>query len=70
VLALGFVPLSLVLPLEQGYRAAYWVVALPAQMGVIAAAVHLVLDHIERVSRLLKAVMVMGIVALIAGRTM
>jgi geranylgeranylglycerol-phosphate geranylgeranyltransferase len=70
VLALGFVPLSLVLPLEQGYRAAYWVVALPAQLGVIAAAVHLVLDHIERVSRLLKAVMVVGLVALIAGRTM
>jgi 4-hydroxybenzoate polyprenyltransferase len=70
VLALGFVPLSLVLPLEQGYRAAYWVLALPAQLGVVAAATHLVLDHVERVSRLLKAVMVVGLVALIAGRTM
>jgi len=70
LLALGFVPLSLVLPLEQGYRAAYWVVAMPAQMAVVAAAVHLVLDHIERVSRLLKAVMVVGLVALIAGRTL
>lgn len=70
MLALGFVPLSLALPLEQGYRAAYWVVALPAQLGVVSAAVHLVLDHVERVSRLLKAVMVVGLVALIAGRTM
>jgi len=70
VLALAFVPLSLVLPLERGYRAAYWVVALPAQLAVIAAAVHLVLDHVERVSRLLKGVMVVGLVALIAGRTL
>lgn len=70
VLALGFVPLSLVLPLEHGYRAAYWVVALPAQMGVIAAAAHLVLDHINRVSRLLKGVMVVGLIALVAGRAL
>jgi geranylgeranylglycerol-phosphate geranylgeranyltransferase len=70
VLALGFVPLSLALPLENGYRAAYWVVALPAQMGVIAAATHLVLDHIGRVSRLLKGVMVVGLVALVAGRAL
>lgn len=70
VLALGFVPLSLALPLENGYRAAYWVVAMPAQMAVVAAAVHLVLDRIERVSRLLKGVMVVGLVALVAGRTL
>lgn len=69
-LALGFVPLSLALPLEEGYRAAYWVVAMPAQMAVVAAAVHLVLDRIERVSRLLKGVMVLGLVALVAGRTL
>jgi len=70
VLALAFVPLSLVLPLDRGYRAAYWVVALPAQMAVVAAAVHLVLDHIDRVSRLLKGVMVVGLVALVVGRTL
>ena len=69
-LALGFVPLSLALPLEQGYRAVYWVVAMPAQMAVVAAAVHLVLDRVERVSRLLKGVMVVGLVALVAGRTL
>jgi 4-hydroxybenzoate polyprenyltransferase len=69
-LALGFVPLSLALPLEEGYRAAYWVVAMPAQMAVVAAAVHLVLDRVERVSRLLKGVMVLGLVALVAGRTL
>ena len=34
------------------------------------ARVHLVLDRTERVSRLLKGVMVLGIVALIAGRTL
>lgn len=69
-LALGFVPLSLALPLEEGYRAAYWVVAMPAQLAVVAAAVHLVLDRIERVSRLLKGAMVVGLVALVAGRTL
>ena len=69
-LALGFVPLSLALPLEEGYGAAYWVVAMPAQLAVVAAAVHLVLDRIERVSRLLKGVMVVGLAALVAGRTL
>jgi geranylgeranylglycerol-phosphate geranylgeranyltransferase len=69
-LALGFVPLSLALPLEQGYGAAYWVVAMPAQLAVVAAAVHLVLDRLERVSRLLKGVMVVGLIALVAGRTL
>lgn len=70
ILALGFVPLSLALPLEQGYRAAYWVVAMPAQMAIVAAAVHLFLDHPDRVSRLLKGVMVVGLIALVAGRTL
>lgn len=70
VLALGFVPLSLALPLEEGYRAAYWVVAMPAQMAIVAAAVHLFLDHPRRVSRLLKGVMVVGLLALVAGRTL
>ncbi len=69
-LALGFVPLSMALPLEEGYRAAYWVAAMPAQLAVVAAAVHLVLDRIERVSRLLKGVMVVGLIALVAGRTL
>lgn len=69
-LALGFVPLSLALPLEHGYGAAYWVVAMPAQMAVVAAAVHLILDRIDRVSHLLKGVMVVGLVALVAGRTL
>lgn len=68
--ALSFVPLSLALPLEQGYRASYWVVALPAQLAVVLAAVHLVLDRVELVSRLLKTVMVMGLIALVAGRTL
>jgi geranylgeranylglycerol-phosphate geranylgeranyltransferase len=70
LLALGFVPLSLALPLDNGYGAAYWVVALPGQMAVVAAAVHLFLDHLARVSRLLKGVMIVGLVALVAGRTL
>lgn len=69
-LALGFVPLSLALPLEEGYGPWYWVVALPAQLVVVAAAVHLILDRVERVSRLLKGVMVLGLVALVAGRAL
>lgn len=66
--ALGFVPLSFVLPLRAGYSGAYFAVALPAQMAVVMVAALLLLGQVERVSALLKAAMVAGIVALVAGR--
>jgi geranylgeranylglycerol-phosphate geranylgeranyltransferase len=70
VAALGFVPLSIALPIAAGYGPAYYLIALPAQMAVVVAAVHLLLERWERVSRLLKGVMVVGIVALVAGRAL
>lgn len=66
--ALLFVPASLLLPRLAGYGSAYFLVALPAQMAVLIAATWLILGRVERVSALLKASMVVGLVALVAGR--
>jgi len=66
--AAAFVPLSLVLPLRAHYGAAYYLLALPAQMAVLIAATHLLLGRTDRIARLLKAAMVAGLVALVAGR--
>ena len=63
-----FVPASLLLPYKAGYGGAYFVIALLAQMGVMIAMAWLVLGRVERVSVLLKAAMVFGIIALVAGK--
>jgi geranylgeranylglycerol-phosphate geranylgeranyltransferase len=68
VAAVGFIPLSLLLPARAGYGGAYFAFALPAQMAVLVAASRLLLGAPEHVSWLLKAAMVTGIVALVAGR--
>jgi geranylgeranylglycerol-phosphate geranylgeranyltransferase len=66
--ALLFVPASLLLPWRAGYGGPYFLIALLAQMAVLIAAVWLLLGRIARVSTLLKAAMVAGIVALVAGK--
>jgi geranylgeranylglycerol-phosphate geranylgeranyltransferase len=66
--ALLFVPASLLLPRLAGYGGAYFLIALPAQMAVLIAATWLILGRVERVSLLLKTSMVVGLVALVAGR--
>jgi len=66
--ALLFVPASLLLPRLAGYGGAYFLIALPAQMAVLLAATWLILGRVERVSVLFKASMVVGLVALIAGK--
>jgi geranylgeranylglycerol-phosphate geranylgeranyltransferase len=66
--ALLFVPASLLLPRLAGYGGAYFLLALPAQMAVLIAATWLILGRVERVSLLLKASMVVGLVALVAGK--
>ncbi len=72
VLAAGagllFVPASLLLPWSAGYGAAYFLIALLAQMALLIAATWLLLDKVERVSALLKIAMVIGLVALVAGK--
>jgi geranylgeranylglycerol-phosphate geranylgeranyltransferase len=66
--ALLFVPASLMLPRLAAYGGAYFLIALPAQMAVLIAATWLILGRVERVSLLLKASMVVGLVALVAGK--
>lgn len=63
-----FVPASLLLPRAAGYGPAYFLIALAAQMAVLLAAAWLILGRVERVSILLKAAMVVGLVALVAGK--
>lgn len=66
--ALLFVPASLLLPKNDGYAGAYFLIALPVQMAVLIAATWLLLGKIDRVSALLKGAMVIGVVALIMGK--
>jgi len=67
-LALAFIPASLILPYRAHYGGAYFAVALVAQLAVCIAAALLVAGRVERVSALLKGAMVVGLVALVAGR--
>lgn len=66
--SLLFVPASLLLPRNAGYGGAYFVIALLAQMAVLVAATWLLLGKVERVSALLKGAMVIGLIALVAGK--
>jgi 4-hydroxybenzoate polyprenyltransferase len=63
-----FIPASLLLPRNAGYGGAYFVIALFAQLALLAAATWLLLDRLERVSAVLKGAMVIGLVALVAGK--
>jgi 4-hydroxybenzoate polyprenyltransferase len=68
VLALGFVPVSLFLPVRAGYGGAYFLLALFAQLAVLISAARLIVGRMDGVSVLLNRAMVMGAVALVAGR--
>lgn len=72
VLAAGagllFIPASLLLPRNAGYGPAYFLIALVAQMAVLVAATWMLLGRVRRVSALLKGAMVIGLVALVAGK--
>ena len=65
---LFFVPASLVLPRNAGYGGAYFLIALLAQMAVLVVATWMLLGKVERVSTLLKVAMVVGLIALVAGK--
>jgi geranylgeranylglycerol-phosphate geranylgeranyltransferase len=67
-LAAAFVPLSLVLPARAHYHSAYFLIALFAQLAVLAVASRLFTGRTQGNSRLLKGAMLVGIVALVAGR--
>ena len=66
--ALLFVPASLLLPFSAGYGRAYFLIALLAQMMVLVAATRLLLGNVQGMSLLLKGAMVIGLIALIAGK--
>lgn len=67
-LAAAFVPLSLALPAQAHYGGAYFLVALFAQLAVLVVASRLFSGRAQRNSLLLKGAMLVGIVALVAGR--
>ncbi len=67
-LAAAFVPLSLVLPAQAHYHGSYYLIALFPQLVVLAVASRLFPGRTQRNSRLLKGAMLLGIVALVAGR--
>ncbi len=67
-LAAAFVPVSLALPAQAHYGGAYFLVALFAQLAVLAVASRLFSGRTQGNSFILKGAMVVGIVALVAGR--
>ncbi len=67
-LAAAFVPVSLALPARAHYRGGYFLIALFAQLIVLAVASRLFTGRMQGNSRLLKGAMLVGIVALVAGR--
>jgi geranylgeranylglycerol-phosphate geranylgeranyltransferase len=67
-LAAGFVPVSLALPARAHYGTAYFLIAMVAQLAMLAVASRLLTGRTPGNSRLLKGAMLVGIVALVAGR--
>jgi geranylgeranylglycerol-phosphate geranylgeranyltransferase len=67
-LAVAFVPLSLLLPARAHYALPYFLLAIPAQLAVLVVASRLFVGRPARHARWLKGAMVVGIVALVAGR--
>jgi 4-hydroxybenzoate polyprenyltransferase len=67
-LVLGFVPVSLALPWVAGYGDTYFAVVAVAQLVVLLAALRLRRGRWSGASLLLKAAMVVGLFALVAGR--
>lgn len=67
-LAVSFVPLSLVLPAWAHYGRAYFLVALVPQLALLGVAGWLALGRTDGASVTLKGAMLVGLVALVAGR--
>jgi 4-hydroxybenzoate polyprenyltransferase len=68
VLAAAFLPVSLVLPARAHYGTGYFLIAGLAQLAVLAVASRLLTGHVRGNSLLLKGAMLVGTVALVAGR--
>jgi 4-hydroxybenzoate polyprenyltransferase len=68
VVALAFIPVSLVLPARAGFGGAYFLIALFVELAVLVAAARVIVGRMEGINVLLKGAMVMGAMALVAGR--
>jgi hypothetical protein len=68
VLALGFVPASLVWPARAGYGSAYFLVAMFADLALLAVATRLLVGRVERLTVLVNGAMALGLIALVAGK--
>lgn len=64
----GFVPLSIGLPLMAGYSARYFMLAVLAQFLVLLSAHRVTRNHLNAASFSLKAAMALGLAALVIGR--
>jgi geranylgeranylglycerol-phosphate geranylgeranyltransferase len=67
-LAILFVPVSLALPAAGHYGMGYFLIAIFAQLAVLVVASRLLLERGNHNAGLLKVAMLVGIVALVAGR--
>jgi 4-hydroxybenzoate polyprenyltransferase len=68
VLTVLFLPVSVALPWAAGYGWAYFGIAVPVWAAAFVAARRLRAGHTAGVGRMLKGAMVVGLVALVAGR--
>lgn len=68
LLALGFVPASLVLPVRAGYGGAYFFIAMFGQLALLVAAARLIAGRRDGVRPLLEGAFVITVLALLAGQ--
>jgi 4-hydroxybenzoate polyprenyltransferase len=68
VVALGFIPVSFLLPARAGFGGGYFLVALFVALAVLVTAARVIVGRVGGSNVLLKGAMVMGAMALVVGR--
>lgn len=68
VVALAFIPASLILPARVGFGGAYFLIALFVELAVLVTAARVIVGRMDGANALLKGAMFVGAVALVAGR--
>jgi len=68
LLSIALVPASLIWPAHASYHGAYFLIVLFAELCLLAAATRLLVGRTDRVSLLVEGAMVVGLIALVAGR--
>ncbi|HUK19925.1 MAG TPA: hypothetical protein VLV45_00035 [Gemmatimonadales bacterium] len=67
-LSIALVPASLVWPAHASYHGAYFLIAVFAELFLLAAATRVLVGRTYRVSLLVEGAMLVGLIALVAGR--